>query len=78
MTDPSESTHNGGRQVTYPDPRTRILALAAATPDPPVKGGYTHGDPCPRCEAAVLAGRFTEEGEQFLECERCLYRPTSG
>uniref|UniRef100_UPI001CD43BFA hypothetical protein n=1 Tax=Saliphagus infecundisoli TaxID=1849069 RepID=UPI001CD43BFA len=55
--------------------KTRVLALAAASPDPSTGDGYAHGDPCPRCEAAVLAGRFNGEDDSYLECERCLYRP---
>lgn len=72
--------HSSSSMTEHQSPRAkaraRVLALAAATPNPPISGEYAHGDPCPRCEAAVLAGRFDEKREQFLECERCLYRPT--
>lgn len=77
MSDPSKGPHLPPleRTTTCLNARTRVLALVVATPDPPVCGESTHGDMCPRCEAAVLTGRFNKNGEQVLECERCLYRP---
>ncbi|WP_157972481.1 hypothetical protein [Saliphagus sp. LR7] len=60
-----------------PDAQTRVVALAARSPAPPVIGGLTHGDPCPRCGAATMAGCADVDGQQVLECERCLYRPAN-
>ncbi|SEP00127.1 hypothetical protein SAMN05216388_102649 [Halorientalis persicus] len=51
------------RQHSPPEPKER-------------PGDYSHGDVCPRCEAAHLID-VKRTGEWHLVCEQCRYRPAS-